>query len=104
MDTVCRDAGCLSGVRTNLLGTVLQGCRLFKGFWKRCQFLLHQQVGGADWILFYFYFRTDQVKPGHMQLLLLRSAFLFLLRKIYIVKMSTSEFDYLTHATSRFCI
>ena len=27
----CRDAGCLSGVRTNLLGTVLQGCRLFKG-------------------------------------------------------------------------
>ena len=30
----CRDAGCLSGVRTNLLGTVLQGCRLFKRFGK----------------------------------------------------------------------
>ena len=30
----CRGAGCLSGVRTNLPGTVLQGCRLFKWFWK----------------------------------------------------------------------
>ena len=29
----CKGAGCLSGVRTYLLGTVLQGCRLFK----RCQ-------------------------------------------------------------------
>ena len=27
-------AGCLSGVITNLPGTVLQGCRLFKRFWK----------------------------------------------------------------------
>ena len=62
------------------------------------------QVRGADWILFYFYFRTDQVKPGHMQLLLLQSAFLFLLREIFIVRMSTSEFDYFTHATRRFCI
>ena len=26
----CRDAGCLSGVRTFLLGNVLQGCRLLK--------------------------------------------------------------------------
>ena len=34
------------------------------------------------------------MKPGHMQLLLLRSAFLFLWREIYIVRMSTSEFDY----------
>ena len=36
------------------------------------------------------------MKPGHRQLLLLRSAFLFLLREIYIVRMSTSEFDYFT--------
>ena len=43
-------------------------------------------------ILHYFYFMTDQVKPGHMQLLLLRSAFFFLLREIYSVRMSTSEF------------
>ena len=33
-----------------------------------------------------------QVKPGHMQLLLHRSAFFFLLREIYSVRMSTSEF------------
>ena len=59
---------------------------------------------GRNWILFYFDFRTDQVKPGHRQLLLLRSAFLFLLREIYIVRMSTSEFDYFTYATRRFCI
>ena len=26
----CRGPGCLSGVRTYLPGTVLQGCRLFK--------------------------------------------------------------------------
>ena len=32
------------------------------------------------------------MKPRHMQLLLLRSAFLFLLREIYSVRMSTSEF------------
>ena len=34
------------------------------------------------------------MKPGHMQLLLLRSAFFFLLRvrEIYSVRMSTSEF------------
>ena len=37
-------------------------------------------------------FRTDQVMPGYMQLLLLRSAFFFLLREIYSVRMSTSEF------------
>ena len=43
-------------------------------------------------ILLYFYFRTDQVKPGHMQLLSLRSAFFFLLREIFSVRMSTSEF------------
>ena len=29
----CRGAGCLSGARTNLPGTVLQGCRLFKWCW-----------------------------------------------------------------------
>ena len=77
-----RGAGCLSGVSSYFIS----------------------RLKGQNWILFYFYFRTDQVKPGHMQLLLLRSAFLFLLREIYIVKMSTSEFDYLTHATRRFCI
>ena len=32
------------------------------------------------------------MKPGHMKLLLLRSAFFFLLREIYSVRMSTSEF------------
>ena len=32
------------------------------------------------------------MKPGHMQLLLLWSAFFFLLREIYSVRMSTSEF------------
>ena len=29
----CRGAGCSSGVRTYLPGTVLQGCRLFKRCW-----------------------------------------------------------------------
>ena len=29
----CRGAGCLSGVRTYLPGTVLQGCRLLKLCW-----------------------------------------------------------------------
>ena len=80
-----KGSGCLTGVGTYLLSTAGQGCRVFK--W--CQFLLHQQVRGQNWILFYFYFRTDQEKPGHMQLLLLRSAFLFLLRELYIVRMST---------------
>ena len=70
-------------------GTVEQGYRLFK----RCQFLPPEQVRWAELdILLYFYFRTYQVKPGHMQLLLLRSAFFFLLREIYSVRMSTSEF------------
>ena len=32
------------------------------------------------------------MNPGHMQLLLLSSAFFFLLRDIYSVRMSTSEF------------
>ena len=32
------------------------------------------------------------MKPGHMQLLLHRSAFIFLLREIYSVRMSTIEF------------
>ena len=49
-------------------------------------------LSGVSFYLLYFYFRTDQVKPGHMQLLLLRSAFFFLLREIYSVRMSTSEF------------
>ena len=39
-----------------------------------------------------FCFRTDQVKPGHMQLFLLKNAFFFLLREIYSVRMSTGEF------------
>ena len=30
---MCRGEGCLSGVKTYLPGTVLQGCRLFKGCW-----------------------------------------------------------------------
>ena len=60
---------------------------------KRCQFLPPEQVRWAELdILLYFYFRTDQVKPGHMQLLLHRSAFFFLLREIYSVRMSTIEF------------
>ena len=43
---------------------------------KLCQFLPPEQVRWAELdILLYFYFRTDQVKPGHMQLLL--SAFFF---------------------------
>ena len=29
----CRGAGCLRGVGTYVLGTVLQGCRLFKRCW-----------------------------------------------------------------------
>ena len=84
-------------------GTVGDWCRLFKWdlnlpswhcrLFKQCQFLPPEQVRWAELdILLYFYFRTDQVKPGHMQLLLLRSAFLFLLREIYSVRMSTSEF------------
>ena len=65
-----------------------QGYRLFKG----CQFLPPEQVRWAELdILLYFYFRTDQVKPGHMQLLL-SAFFFFLLREIYSVRMSTSEF------------
>ena len=86
----CSDAGCLNGVRTYLIGTVEQGCRLFK--W--CQFLPPEQVRWAELdILLFFYFRTDRVKPGYMQLLLLRSACFFcLLREIYLVRMSTSEF------------
>ena len=47
---------------------------------------------GRTGLLLYFYFMTDQVKPGHMQLLLLGSAFFFLLREFYSVRMSTSEF------------
>ena len=34
------------------------------------------------------------MKPGHMKLLLLRSSFFILLREIYLVSMSTNEFDY----------
>ena len=32
------------------------------------------------------------MKPGHMQLLLLRSALFFLLKEIYLVRISASEF------------
>ena len=60
---------------------------------KAGQFLPSEQVRWEELeILLYFYFRTDQVKPGHMQLLLLRSAFFFLLREIYSFRLSTSEF------------
>ena len=125
-----RGAGCLSSVRTFLPRTVGQavkalseltsrallghGCRLFNRGWnlppEHCwagclsgvSSYFISRLEGQNWILFYFYFRTDQMKPG--QLLLLRSAFLFLLREIYIVRMSTSEFNYFTHATKRFCI
>ena len=56
-------------------------------------FYLLSRLDGQNWIiLLYFYFRTDQVKPGHMQLFLLRSAFFFLLREIYSVRMSTGAF------------
>ena len=82
-------AGCLTGVLTYLLGTVEQGLRLFK-WW---QFLTPEQVRWAELdILLYFYFRTDQVKPGHMQLFCLGVPSFFLLREIYSVRMSTSEF------------
>ena len=65
-----RGAGCLSGVSSP-----------------------PEQVRWAELdILLYFYLRTDSVKPGHMQLLLLRSAFFFLLREIYSVRMSAIEF------------
>ena len=36
------------------------------------------------------------MKPWHMQLLLRRSAFFFLLGEIYSVRMSTSEFGSIT--------
>ena len=39
-----RGADCLMGVGTYLLSTAGQGCRVFK----QCQFLLHQQVRGAE--------------------------------------------------------
>ena len=94
-------AGCLTGVLTYLLDTVEQGCRLFK-WW---QFLTPEQVRWAELdILLYFYFRTDQVKPGHMQLLLLRSAFFFLLREIYSVRMSQVSLARLLYLTRRVCI
>ena len=41
-----------------------------------------------------FNLRSDQVKPGHMQFFVLRSSFFYLLREIYLVRMSTSEFDF----------
>ena len=51
-----RGAGCLSGVSLYRLS----------------------RLDGQNWIYCStFIFRTDQVKPGHMQLLLLRSAFFF---------------------------
>ena len=74
--------GCLIWVWNFLQGPVEQGCRLFK----RCQ------VRWAELDILLCFFRTDQVKPGHMLLLLLRSAFFFLLREINLVRMSISEF------------
>ena len=75
-------------VWTYLLGTVEQGCRLFK----RCQFLPPEQVRWAELdILLFFNFRTDKVKPWHMQLLLLRSAFFFLRERSIQFRMSTSD-------------
>ena len=64
------------------------------GFLSGVSFYLLSRLDGQNWIiiLLYFYFRTDQVKPGHMQLPLLRSAFFFLLREFYSVRKSTSEF------------
>ena len=50
--------------------------------------------------MFYFYLRSDQVKPGHMQFFLLRSSFFFLFGEIYLVRMSTSEFDYFKQGDS----
>ena len=81
---------CAAGVQLLKRCRNLFVCRLFK----RCQFLPPEQVRWAELdILLYFYFRTDQVKRGHMQLLLFSSAFFFLLREIYSFRMSTSEFD-----------
>ena len=53
---------------------------------------LLSRLEGRNCILSYFYFRADQVKPGHMQLHLFRSAFFFGERENYLVRMSTSEF------------
>ena len=65
-----RGAGCLSSV----------------------SFFLLSRLDGQNWIYCSTFFRTDQVKRGHMQLLLLSGAFCFLLREIYSVRMSSSEF------------
>ena len=40
------------------------------------------------------------MKPWHMQLLMLSSASLFLLREIYLVRISTSEFGSILHLIS----
>ena len=62
------------------------------GCWSGVSFYLLSRLDGQNWIYCSTFFRTDQVKPGHMQLLLLRSAFFFLLREIFSVRMTTSEF------------
>ena len=73
-----RGAGCLCGVGTYLPCTVGQGCSLFN---RVGTYLLGTveavSVPEWNWILFYFNLRSDQVKPGHMQFLLLRSSFFF---------------------------
>ena len=44
------------------------------------------RLEGRNWILFYFYFRTHQAKPVHMQLLLLSSDSFIPLREIYLIE------------------
>ena len=66
-------------------GTVLQGWSCLSG-------VITEQVRWAELeILLYFYFRTDQVKPLGICNCLGVPSF-FLLREIYSVRMSTSEF------------
>ena len=75
-----------------------QGYRLFK----RCRFLPLEQVRGAELDTVLLYLRTDQMKPGHVQLLLF-SAFFFLLGEIYLVRKSTSEFGSMILLNRKFC-
>ena len=85
----------MTGVQAVLLGSEPISWALLDrgaGCLSSVSFYLLSRLVGQNWILFYFYFKTDQAKPGYMQLLMLRSAFSFLLREIYLVRMSTSEF------------
>ena len=81
--------GCLSGVGTNLQGTVGPGVQAVKsaseptsgaklgrgtGCLSSDSSYLLNRFEGRNWMVFYFYFMTDQEKPWHMHLLLFKSA------------------------------